>query len=71
MDKLNILGCPAYAWDYEFIVVRKNASGDGYYYLASFMDGFEADKFASLVSGGVVIHNVRTQGKKKKNKKGT
>ena len=66
MDKLNILGCPAYAWDYEFIVARKNTSGDGYYYLASFMDGFEADKFASLVSSGIVVHNVRIQGKKKK-----
>ena len=45
---------------YEFIVVR-NVDDENWFY-GAYTDGFKATKVACEI-GGVVIHNVRIQGK--------
>jgi len=64
MNEIMILNKPDYADDYEFIVARKI---DGqYYYYGAYRWGYEADNTASAFKNGVVFHNVRIQGKKRK-----
>ena len=53
---------PSYAADYEFIVVTKN--DDELWFYGAYADGFKAEKVASDIDG-IIIHNVRIQGKKK------
>lgn len=52
---------PSYADDYEFIVVRLVDSD--YWFWGAYSDGFKAEKVALEVDG-VIVHNVRIQGKK-------
>ena len=54
---------PDYAKDYEFIVARK-CDGE-YYFWGAYENGFEAERTASEIKG-VIFHNVRIQGKRKK-----
>lgn len=58
---INIQNAPAYAWDYEFIVVRQ--VDNDYWFYGAYADGFKADAVACEIDG-VIIHNVRIQGKK-------
>lgn len=58
---LTINCLPAYANDYEFVVCRE-VDGALWFY-GAFTDGFKADKVACEI-GGVVVHNVRIQGKR-------
>lgn len=58
---MEIKNIPAYANDYEFIVARE-VDGALWFY-GAYADGFKADKVATEV-GGVVVHNVRIQGKR-------
>lgn len=58
---INIQNAPAYAWDYEFIVVRQ--VDNDYWFYGAYADGFKADAVACEI-GGIIIHNVRIQGKK-------
>lgn len=59
MEQIKIKKCPKEASDYEFIVVTKDLE-----YITHTINGFEADKTAQQI-GGLVVHNVRIQGKKK------
>ena len=62
MEMLNILNAPAYADDYEFVVVREL---DGaLWFWGAFEDGFKAEQVA-LEVGGLIVHNVRIQGKRR------
>ena len=60
---MNINNKPAYADDYEFIVARK--VDDEFWFWCAYENGFKADKVANEI-GGVVFHNVRIQGKRRK-----
>ena len=53
--------CPDYANDYEFVVARL-VDGD-YWFWGAYSDGFKAEKVALEVDG-IIIHNVRIQGKR-------
>lgn len=57
---ITLTNIPEYATKYEFIVVR-NVEGENWFY-GAYTDGFKATKIACEI-GGVVIHNVRIQGK--------
>ena len=59
--EFTIKNMPNYANDYEFVVVRL-ADGD-YWFWGAYADGFKAEK-AALEIDGVIVHNVRIQGKK-------
>lgn len=61
MDRIK--NCPNYAKDYEFVVVRK--VDDEYWFYGAYADGFKAEQVC-LEIGGVIFHNVRIQGKRKK-----
>ena len=58
---INIQNAPAYAWDYEFIVVRQ--INDDYWFYGAYEDGFKASQVACEIHG-LIVHNVRIQGKK-------
>jgi hypothetical protein len=58
---MEIKNIPAYANDYEFVVCRE-VDGALWFY-GAFADGFKAGNVACEV-GGVVVHNVRIQGKR-------
>lgn len=58
---MNIKNCPNEAWEYEFIVARSVLNE--YYYLGHYTNGFEAERKALQYNNGIVIHNVRIQGK--------
>lgn len=60
MDELKINNCPNYAFDYEFIVVRK--IDEEFWFYGAYTNGFKADQIAYNINGEV-IHNVRIQGK--------
>lgn len=62
MEMLNILNAPAYADDYEFVVVRP--IDDALWFWGAYADGFKAEQIA-LEVGGVIVHNVRIQGKRR------
>lgn len=66
MNLNSIHGLPAEANDYEFIVVVQRE--DGLYYLGAFEHGHEAEELALSFKTGLVIHNVRIQGKRKPKK---
>jgi len=53
---------PAYADDYEFIVVRK-CDGELWFW-GAYSDGFEAEQAATEING-IICHNVRIQGVRK------
>ena len=61
MDTLNVLNAPDDAFDYEFVVVRQ-IDGD-YWFWGKYTDGFKAEQ-AAIEIGGLIIHNVRIQGKR-------
>lgn len=61
MDTLNIINAPDDAFDYEFVVARE-VDGDLWFW-GKFTDGFKAEQVA-LEVGGLIIHNVRIQGKR-------
>lgn len=61
MDTLNIINAPDDAFDYEFVVARE-VDGDLWFW-GKFTDGFKAEQVA-LEIGGLIIHNVRIQGKR-------
>ena len=58
---MNLMNMPEYADHYEFVVARE-VDGD-YWFWGAYENGFKADKIACEI-GGVVIHNVRIQGKR-------
>ena len=60
---MRIKNCPSEAWNYEFIVV--NRIENEYEYVTHTTDGFLADSLANDLKNGVVVHNVRIQGKKR------
>ena len=62
MNELKINNCPSYAYDYEFIVVRE--VDNEYWFYGAYEDGFKADIVCSKISG-IVVHNVRIQGKRR------
>ena len=62
---MTIRSCPQDAYNYEFIVVKKD--GDDYVYHSHYTSGFLADKIASQING-VIIHNVRIQGVRRNQK---
>lgn len=61
MENLNVMNAPADAFDYEFVVVRE-IDGD-YWFWGKYTDGFKAEQ-AALEIDGLIIHNVRIQGKR-------
>lgn len=63
METIKINNKPAYADDYEFIVAR-NCDGEWYFY-GAYSDGFVAER-VSIEIGGIVFHNVRIQGVRRK-----
>lgn len=58
---MNLMNMPEYANDYEFVVARE-VDGD-YWFWGAYENGFKADQIAHEI-GGVVIHDVRIQGKR-------
>ena len=58
---MNLMNMPEYANDYEFVIARE-VDGD-YWFWGAYEDGFKADRIANEI-GGVVIHDVRIQGKR-------
>ena len=56
---------PKEANDYEFIVVRKDENGE-YWYWGAFENGWIAEEKALSIKGGMIYHNVRIQGKRKR-----
>lgn len=58
---MKIKNCPNEAWNYEFIVAYNFS--DGLVYYAHTTNGFEAEKMAHEIENGIIIHNVRIQGK--------
>lgn len=62
MEMLNLINAPDYASDYEFVVARP--IDDALWFWGAFADGFKAEQVA-LEVGGVIIHNVRIQGKRR------
>lgn len=62
MEMLNLINAPDYASDYEFVVARQ--IDDALWFWGAFADGFKAEQVA-LEVGGVIIHNVRIQGKRR------
>ena len=63
MEEIIINNEPDYANDYEFIVARK-CDGE-YWFWGAYENGFKADQAATEING-VVFHNVRIQGKRRK-----
>ena len=63
MEALNILNMPEYANDYEFVVVRK--IDDYFWFWGAYADGFKAEQVALEIGDGLIVHNVRIQGKRK------
>lgn len=61
-NEINIMGCPKEAWNYEFIVVS-NVDGNLIYYNHT-TNGFKAEKMASEIPNGLIVHNVRISGYK-------
>ena len=61
--KIIINNKPDYADDYEFVVARER--DNEYWFWGAYENGFKAEKAASEICG-VVFHNVRIQGKKRK-----
>lgn len=59
-----IKNCPKEASDYEFIVAYKNKNEIEYFTHST--NGFEAEKTANSLKNGIIIHNVRIQGKRGK-----
>lgn len=59
---MEIKNCPKEAYDYEFIVITNDLE-----FVACTTNGFEADALAQGIHG-FVVHNVRIQGKKPKEK---
>lgn len=57
-----IKGLPEYAKDYEFVVVR--LVNNDFWFWGAYESGFKADRIAQGI-GGLVIHNVRIQGKRR------
>lgn len=62
--QMNIINEPETAKDYEFIVVQE-VDNDTWLFIGAYENGFDAEEKAKSV-GGVIIHNVRIQGKRKK-----
>lgn len=58
---MNLMNMPEYANDYEFVVARE-IDGD-FWFWGAYENGFKADQIAHEI-GGVVIHDVRIQGKR-------
>ena len=58
---MNLMNMPEYANDYEFVVARE-IDGD-FWFWGAYENGFKAEQVAMEI-GGVVIHNVRIQGKR-------
>ena len=56
-----IKNLPEYADNYEFVVVRL-VDGD-YWFWGAYSNGFKVEK-AALEVDGMIVHNVRVQGKK-------
>ena len=67
LDLNSIHGITAEASDYEFIVVVQRS--DGLYYMGAFEHRHEAEELALSFKTGLIIHNVRIQGKREKPKK--
>lgn len=61
--KIKINNEPDYAKDYEFVVARK-VDGELWFW-GAYADGFKAEQ-AALEIDGVIFHNVRIQGVRKK-----
>ena len=55
---------PEYAKDYEFVVARADENGE-YWFWGAYERGYEAER-AAVEIGGVIFHNVRIQGVRKK-----
>ena len=62
---MEIKNAPNYAKNYEYIVAQV-INGE-YIFHAVYTNGFLADDAASELENGIVFHNVRIQGIKKKN----
>ena len=63
MENLYILNMPDDEYEYEFVVCRK--IDNDYWYWGRYTDGFKAEQ-AAVEIGGIVIHNVKIAGKRKK-----
>lgn len=63
---ITIINEPNDDFIYEFTVASELSDGT-YLFQGYFTNGFEAEKKA-LEIGGIIFHNVRIQGKKKKEK---
>ena len=61
MKNYSINYCPEYAKDYEFMVVKKH--DNELWFCGAYENGFAADKIANIING-IVVHNVRIQGKR-------
>ena len=59
---INIINEPFTGYEYEFTVVTP-LYGDDYLFMGHFENGYMAEQKA-LEVGGLVVHNVRIQGKK-------
>ena len=61
--QIKIHNMPDYAKDYEFLVVRV-VNGE-YWFYGAYTNGFLADNIAVEIKNGVVVHNVRIQGRQR------
>lgn len=57
-----LMNAPDYADDYEFVVAR--AIDEDLWFWGAYENGFKAEQVAREI-GGVILHNVRIQGKRK------
>ena len=64
MAEIRIINEPEMAANYEFVVVKEDDDGN-LLYDSHYADGFCAEK-RCLEIGGVIVHNVRIQGVRKR-----
>ena len=59
---INIINEPYTGYEYEFTVAAP-LYGDDYLFIGHFENGYMAER-AALETGGIILHNIRIQGKK-------
>ena len=68
MEELNVIGMPEEANDYEFVLCYHDCEGQLHYVMHT-ESGFQADLEAKSFTNPLILHNVRIQGKRRKEPK--
>lgn len=68
MEKLNVIGMPEEANDYEFVLCYYDTENQLHYVMHT-ENGFDAEAKAKSFTNPLILHNVRIQGKRREEPK--